>query len=183
MSSLYAALLGAAWESLAPAVRRLHQGGTRARALFSVRRGTGLLARFAAAIARMPPQAEEVDVTLAVELDGESERWCRDFGGVAVRTAQWGRRGLLVEAFGLMQCIFRLRAEAGALIFDQVAAALGFRSVALPLPRFLAPHVEGRVDAEEGGVHVDVRIYAPIVGLVVAYEGRVIGMENPAPPR
>lgn len=177
MDSLYTALLGSAWSDLALPVQRLHQGGVSARGVFRVRRGTGRLARLIAAILGMPLPGDGVRVLLAVESTLDGERWTRAFDGRALRTVQWQRGALLVEALGLVQCLFRLRAASGALVFEQVGAALGFRGLTLPLPRFLAPTIEGRAEAHEGEVHVDVRIHAPGVGLLVAYDGHV----TPAP--
>ena len=173
MLSLYTALLGSAWTSLAPAVQRLHQGGVSARGVFRVRRGAGRLARLIASILRMPLAGEGVRVVLAVESTPDGERWTRAFDDHPLRTVQWRRGALLVEALGLVQCLFRLRAASGALVFEQVGAALGFRGLTVPLPRFLAPFIEGRAEPHEDAVHVDVRIHAPGVGLLVAYDGYV----------
>src|SRR5262245_12504605 len=127
MTSLYASLLGPAWERLAPAVQRLHSADVRACGPFRVRRGEGLLARLCAALLRMPPAGEGVMVTLSVDPARGGERWTRRFGDRMLRTWQWRRGALLVEAFGLVQCLFRLRAEGGALVFEHVAARLGLR--------------------------------------------------------
>ena len=88
-------------------------------------------------------------------------------------TLQARRGALLVETMGPVQCLFRLRAEEGALVFEQVGATFGFRRVSIPLPRFLAPFIEGRAAPERDDVYVDVRIHAPLVGLLVAYDGLV----------
>jgi hypothetical protein len=178
MISLYASLLGPAWESLAPAVQRLHACGVRAGGRFRVRRGEGRLARLCAAILGMPPAGEGVGLTLSVDLARGGERWTRVFGARTLRTWQWRRGALLVEAFGLAQCLFRLRAEGGALVFEQVNTRLGLRHLALPLPRALAPRIEGRATPVGDDVQVDVRIHAPLVGLLVAYDGRVTAIDS-----
>jgi Domain of unknown function (DUF4166) len=181
LTSLYATLLGSSWASLAPSVRRLHQGGARARGRFRVRRGAGRLARLAAALLGMPPAGEGVALTLAVEPTPDGERWTRAFGERPLRTLQWRRGALLVEAFGLVQCLFRLRADRGALVFEQVGALLGVGRFVLPLPRWLAPSVEGRAEPVDDDVRVDIRIRAPVVGLLVAYDGSVAPDPCPDP--
>ncbi|WP_437313306.1 DUF4166 domain-containing protein [Sorangium sp. So ce385] len=182
MPALYPALLGAAWAALAPPVQALHAGGARARGRFRVRRGRGLAARLLAALLRMPAAAEDVVVTLAVEPSGDGERWIRSFGGRLLCSSQWRSGELLVEALGLIQCWFRLRAEGGALVFEQARSTFGLRGFGLPLPRWLAPRVEGRAEPSRDEVRVDVRIFAPIAGLLVAYEGRVTGEDRGAAP-
>ncbi|WP_437826707.1 DUF4166 domain-containing protein [Sorangium sp. So ce1153] len=183
MPALYPALLGAAWAALALPVQRLHAGGARARGRFRVRRGRGLAARLLAALLRMPEAAEDVAVTLVVEPSADGERWIRTFGARLLRSSQWRSGDLLVEALGLVQCWFRLRADGGALVFEQVGSTFGLRGFGLPLPRWLAPRVEGRAEAASEEVHVDVRIFAPIAGLLVSYEGRVTGAGEGATAR
>ena len=173
MASLYPQLLGSSWDTLAPPVRRIHAGGGVARGVFTVRRGVGALARFIGAVLGLPPAADATQITLEVARSGDVERWRRRFGERLLITSQWAERGLLVENMGLAQCWFRLRAEGGALVFEQVRATIGFRRFALPLPRFLWPRVVGRADPGGAEARVDVRIHAPIVGLLVSYEGRV----------
>ena len=179
MPSLYPALLGPAWGDLAPPVQRLHAGAGSARGVFSVRRGAGVLARLAGWILGVPPAGEGVPVTLAVEVVPFGERWRRAFGGSLFSTVQWRRGALLVEAVGLAQTVFRLRAERGALVFEQVGARLGLRRFSLPLPRWITPRIEGRAEPLGDEVHVDVRVHAPALGLLVAYEGRVAASPLP----
>jgi len=173
MDSLYVSLLGSAWSLLAPSVQRLHGGGARARGVFGVRWGAGWIARAVAAILGMPRAGEGIRVTLSVELTPAGERWTRLFGDQRLSSAQWRRGEALVEAFGPVQCLFRLRAVDGALVFEQVGTRFGFGRLSLPLPRFLAPSVVGRAAPRRDDVHVDVRIHAPILGLLVAYDGLV----------
>ncbi|MFT3770116.1 MAG: DUF4166 domain-containing protein [Minicystis sp.] len=179
MTSLYASLLGASWSSLAPLVQRIHAGAGTAHGIFAVRRGTGVLARILGTLLGMPPAAEATPILLAVEHLPAGERWTRTFGDRPLSTVQWSSGGFLVEGLGLVQCWFRLRAEAGALIFDQVRATFGFRRLSLPLPRLFAPRIEGRAEPAGDRVHVDVRIHAPVVGLLVSYTGAVTSEERP----
>jgi len=175
MPTLYAQLLGPRWSSLAPPVQRIHAGVGVARGVFVVRRGVGVLARPIGAVLGMPPAADATPITLEVECAGGVERWKRDFDGRPLLTTQWADGGLLVENLGGVQCWFRLRVEDGGLIFEQVRTTIGLRRFAVPLPRFLSPRVVGRAEARERSAHaqVDVRIHAPLVGLLVSYEGAV----------
>lgn len=151
----------------------LHAGGASAHGQFSVERGAGWIARFLCAVLRIPRANPRSNVALAIEPQGEAERWIRTFGAHPLRTLQWARGGLLVEGMGLFQCWFRLRVESGALIFEQARATIGGRWLGLPLPRLFAPRVTGRAAPLGERVHVDVRIYAPLAGLLVAYAGTV----------
>jgi hypothetical protein len=121
----------------------------------------------------LPVAGEEVVVTLVIARTQRGESWTRTFAERPLRSAQWACGNLLVEAMGLVLCSFRLRVDAGALVFDQVGATLGSRRFALPLPRMLSPSIEARATQEDARVHVVVRISAPFTGLLVAYEGFV----------
>jgi hypothetical protein len=177
--ALFATLLGPAWLAVAPAVRRLHATAVHARGRFRVRRGAGWLARLIAACCGMPRAGEDVPMTLVVDRDHHAERWSRRFGDRAFHTRHWARRGRLMETLRLVHCGFRLRVERGALVFDQVSAAFGFRWFAVPIPRLLAPSIEARAEAPEicgigdGTVRVTVRVTHPVIGLLVAYDGVV----------
>jgi len=170
---LYTELLGPAWAALSGPVAALHATSAGARGAFRVRRGGGLLARLLGALLRMPAACERVAIELRVERGGGVERWVRRFGEQPLHTEQWGEGGMLVEGMGPFQCRFRLRVEGGSLLFEQGGATVGFRWGSVPLPRFLWPRVEGRADGDGEQVAVDVRIFAPVVGLLVAYDGRV----------
>jgi hypothetical protein len=47
------------------------------------------------------------------------------------------------------------------------------------LPGFLSPKIDGRATPERDGAHVDIEIHAPLVGLVIAYDGVVVPEETP----
>ncbi len=176
---LYAVLLGTAWATLSPAVRLLHDGtGPGATGKLRVRRGASWLARALASLMGMPAEGDEVPVTLRIATGASGDRWIRAFAGRPLETLQRRDGACLVEELGLFQCRFFLRADGGALIFDQVGAALGFRRAAIPLPTAIAPRIVGSARSEQESVRVDVQIYAPIVGLLVAYDGLVAPRER-----
>lgn len=173
MVALYPAILGLAWSGLAPGLQWLHRDAVSARGCFRVRRGTGWLARIVARICALPAAGEEVAVMLAIARTDRGEAWTRTFADCSLRSAQWACGNMLVEAMSLVLCSFRLRVDAGALVFEQVGATLGTRRFALPLPRMLSPSIEARATQQDARVHVVVRIGAPFTGLLVAYEGFV----------
>ena len=174
MDGLYASLLGPAWASLSASVRSLHAGGVRARGALRVRRGQSLGARLLGALLGLPEAGLCVPLTLATDrLPGAREGWSRSFAGRGLRSVQRARAGLLVEALGLVQCVFRLRAAQGALVFDQVGARFGLGAASVAIPTFFAPAVQGVARPTDEGVWVDVAIGAPVVGLLVAYDGLV----------
>jgi hypothetical protein len=171
--------LGEAWGKVDEPVRRLHERGTGpcGEGLFAVR-GGNFFARALARLLGLPAGGEGVRVCLSVTRagDGEAERWHRTFGGRAFDTLQREGEGrLLAERAGPFELLFELSVEGGALVYAQAGAALRAGPLRVPLPRALAPRVEARErGAEDGeGVHVHVSSTAPLVGLMLSYEGRL----------
>jgi hypothetical protein len=123
----------------------------------------------------LPEGGEGVPLLLSVEPHAGGERWRRDFAGREFVTEQGEHAaGLLAERAGPFELLFRLTAEGGALAYAQEGAALRVRGLRVRLPRPLAPRVEARERADEGGgVRVSVRVTAPLVGLLIRYEGSV----------
>jgi hypothetical protein len=176
---LYERLLGEAWGEVDEQVRRLHERGAGpcGEGLFAVRRGN-FFARTLARLFGLPSEGERVRVCLSVTQteDGAAERWHRTFEGRVFDTLQReGGGGLLAERAGLIELLFRLSVEGGALVYKQAGAALRFGPLRVPLPRGLAPRVEARERGDEDGesVHVHVSSGAPLVGPMLSYEGRL----------
>ncbi len=176
--TLYADLLGPAWEALPGVVRRLHREG-RATGLFSVRRGRGPLVALIAWLCRMPPAGEQVPTRLEVRRDGALQCWERAFGPHALVSMQRALAGArLAERLGPVECVFRLRPVSGGLAYEQVGARLCLGPLRLPLPRVLAPRIAAETLERGGSMHVHVRIALVGVGPVLAYEGVVTPEEE-----
>jgi hypothetical protein len=174
---LYERLLGEAWGEVDGQVRRLHERGAGpcGEGLFAVRRGN-FFARTLARLFGLPSEGESVRVCLSVTRTegGEAERWHRTFEGRVFDTLQREGEGrLLAERAGPLELLFRLSVEGGALVYKQAGAALRIGPLRVPLPRRLAPRVEAReTGAGDGrGVNVYVISSAPLVGLMLTYEG------------
>jgi hypothetical protein len=172
-AGLYERLVGDGWDGLDEPVRRLHLRA-RGAGVFAVRRGEGRFARVVARLLGLPEGGEAVPLLLSVEPHGGGERWRRNFAGREFVTEQGEHAGaLMAERTGPFELLFRLTAEGGALAYRQEGAFLRVRSLRARLPRLLAPRVEARERAEEGGVRVSVRVTAPLAGLLIRYEGLV----------
>lgn len=176
---LYERLLGGDWDELDEPVRRLHERGTGpcGEGLFAVR-GGNFFARTLARIFGLPAGGEAVRVCLSVTQaeGGAAERWHRTFEGRVFDTLQReGESGLLTERAGPFELLFKLSVERGALVYTHAGAAMRVGPFRLPLPRALAPRVDARESAADDGervlVHVSSR--APLVGLMLSYEGRL----------
>ena len=178
-AGLYERLVGEGWGGLDEPVRRFHLCKSGA-GTFAVRRGEGRIARIVARLLRLPRGGEAVPLLLSVEPHGGGERWRRTFAGKDFVTEQNEHAArLLAERTGPFELLFRLNVEGGALAYRHAGAALRAGRLRLNLPRILAPRVEAWERADEcGGVRVSVCVTAPLVGLLIRYEGLVTTEEG-----
>ncbi|MET1111224.1 MAG: SDR family NAD(P)-dependent oxidoreductase [Allosphingosinicella sp.] len=165
---LYARVMGAAFDRLPPAVRRLHgvcrdsgaQGEGR------VERGRGLLARALAAAMRFPPEGRWPLHVAFSEADGV-ERWTRDFGGHRFTSELRAKGERLVERFGPLRFAFDLPSGPDGLEMR----LQGWSVFGLPLPLALAPRIGAREWEEEGRFRFAVSASLPLIGDVIRYNG------------
>lgn len=159
-------------EGLDGPVRDLHVWRTRATGRFRVERGRKPGARVVAWLLRLPKAGREVPLTFRAVRSAAGEVLHRRFGGRVLRTRQFVRDGELVERYGPLEFTFRLVAQDGALRFIQKGCGVRVGPLLLGVPRGIRPHVESWCSSPDGcRAGVAVRITAPRLGLVLAYEG------------
>jgi Domain of unknown function (DUF4166) len=180
--ALYRQLLGASWDELGEAVRRLHgeEETVRAAGVFRVWHGSNRLARMLVWLGGLPAAGESVDTQLTVAPRELGEEWKRTFAGRPMTSFQWGRPdGLLAERMGPLELCFRLEVCGGALVYHSAGAALRLGPLVFPLPRWCAPRISARETPLDGRDRtlVSVEARAPLLGLMIAYEGTVTRIE------
>lgn len=183
-NGLYARVLGPSWADLADAVRRLHDAAhsVRGEGTFRIRHGRGRLCRLLARTLGLPLSSDGTRTRLTVVPTEDGERWERSFDGRPFVSTQWKvAPGLLGERVGALELQFRLRVLDGALVYEQVAAALHAGPCRLSLPARLAPRVAAQeTPAGPTRTQVHVTVSAPFFGLMLSYEGLVeIGEPQP----
>lgn len=154
-STPYHAILGEAFETLHPNVRRAHEAPLTAEGTFDVVHGTHRFTRILVALMKLPAAGRQMPVTLSVAEAGPfTLRWERKFGQTPLCTHQHAHQGYLVEAMGPGRMVFSLRVADGCLFYDYAAVRFLFVRV----PTVLSPRVGVRVSPEPEGWHVDVRV-------------------------
>jgi len=169
--SLFRRILGARFDELPGVLQRFHGSttGGKARGTFLIERGKGWLRNAVASLFGMPKAGKDVPVRLEVVVEGERERWFRHFPGQRLSSLQWAEGGLLIESFGLGCFAFELVIDGSRLRHE-------FRQAwftGIPIPRSLAPSVDGWLDAGDKGWLVVVHVFFPFLGEIVHYEGWV----------
>ncbi len=169
--SLYRGLLGDQLDRLPGSLRRFHDSprGGKALGTFRVVRSGGRIGGLVADLLGLPKAGDHLPVELEVVAEQGRERWFRRFPGKTLASKQWNRGGLLMESFGLGGFTNELKIEGSRMHHIQRTAYLA----GVPLPRALAPYATGYVDGDETGWRVVVKIRVPLLGEIVAYDGRV----------
>lgn len=170
---LYRQVLGPAFETLPEQLRSLHNV-TESRKWVGqakVRRGTGLIAKVIGTIYGFPKAADSVPVSVVLAPERGGERWTRDFAGKVFSSFQ--KRGvgkndyLVTERFGVIEVALALVVERDRLYL----IPLRWSFLGIPMPAFLLPSGQSFETEREGRFCFDVEISAPLVGLIVAYQG------------
>jgi hypothetical protein len=172
MPSLYRRILGPAFDTLPPTLQQFHDVETEwtGHARFRITRGEGWLRNLAAGAGSLPRVGEDVPLKLRIVREGDSERWIREFGGKRMESVQRHWNGLMIEKVGTVTLGFRLVVEPPAL--KLVLARVWI----LGVPWFVAlgPHVSAVEVGRDDGCAIVVRAEAPLLGLLVQYEGLVM---------
>ena len=173
---LYRRLLGDAYAALPAPLQAMHdlKRDMSAEGTATVTRGSGLLARLAAAVIGFPRAGDDVPVRVDFKIENGRERWTRTFAGRSFHSTQEQGRAryewLVCERFGPL--------NAGmALVVDDGKLRLVVRRWSLfgiPLPLWLAPRGDAYEYAEDGRFHFNVEIGHPFTGLIVCYRGWLV---------
>jgi len=171
---LYRRFFSDAWETLPQPIRALHDGVARARGVAQVERGTGILARLAAAIIGFPKAGKDVPVEVAFSARDGRETWTRTFAGRSFSSEQFEGRGrsagLLCERFGPLTFGLAMTIEGDRLrLIVRRWSAFGVK-----LPFFLAPRGESYESVEAARFRFHVEIGFPWTGPIVRYRGWLV---------
>lgn len=166
---LFAGLLGEAFRTLPPPLRRLHErtGTTRWHGEVEVVRGRSLLARLCGWATRLPP-AGTGPIAVEIVVDAGREQWTRHVARHAMRSRLRAVDGLLDERLGLVDFRFRL----SSVDHDIVWTVVGVRVFGLlPLPASWFSQVRARESADGERYRFEVTAALPLAGPLVHYRG------------
>ena len=151
----YASILGDAFETLHPNVRRSHEAPLTAEGVFDVVHGTHRAVPFLVKLMKLPAAGTGVPVTLNVAVDEPlAVRVDRRIGATRLVTRQRAHGGFLIEENGPGRLAFSLRADGGCLLYEHAQ----LRFLSFRLPAALSPRVRARVSSDPHGWRVEVTV-------------------------
>jgi len=172
-SLLFRHVLGSAFDTLPDKVQEFHNlsSGRKWHGCANIKRGRGLLAKIVCACIGFPKTADNVPVDISMTPEGNRERWVRNFNGQVFSSLQ--QRGkdknefMLVESFGVLDFAVALVIEGDKLFF----VPRRWSCLGIALPQFLLPTGRSFESEKNGMFYFNIEIAAPLIGLVVSYEG------------
>jgi hypothetical protein len=166
--SLYARLLGPAFERLPPALQSIHDA--RRSKLYVGRcdiRGGGLIARTIARLAGLPIARTDVPIEVTVSATDAGEHWLRKFGTQRMQSQLTDRKQRLEERLGPVVLTFDLSAQQERIVWSLYSARLAL----LPLPLTWLLKCAATEALHDGRYGFDVSAHVRGIGLIVHYRG------------
>jgi len=168
---------GDAFDALHPRLQALHRDGGRLLGPVRFRVGPGIagwLGRIGLRRLGIDPHRDSHMLTVDIAYDGDALRWARRFdeGPLAVsmfRPEGHWPDGCWRERVGPFDIALGVDLQDGGWRWRQRA----WRVFGCPLPTWLAPRIDAGKGFEDGQYRFDVAIDLPLVGRVLAWEGRL----------
>jgi hypothetical protein len=135
-----------------------------------VKRGRSPLSKLVGWWFRFPPAGFYPRMSVTILRDRLGEVWMRGFGPHDIKTrlkpTEAGAR-VVRENFGLVEFDLRTGVTDGALTLEVV----GMRTLGVPTPRFLWPHLNAEEAHEDGWFRFDIKIDLPWRAPLIHYLG------------
>ncbi|MEA3141327.1 MAG: hypothetical protein QOK23_3496 [Gammaproteobacteria bacterium] len=171
--SVCRALMSAQWNSLAPAIRAVHE--RRPVTLVgraTVVRGWGLMSRLFGWASGLPPDQHNGPVRVLLENThgARRERWTRYFGTAPPMRSSLRRAGDCVdETVGLTRLRFKFSLEGGSIRWTAIAG----RTLGVSWPQSWLKGIDASESHRGNRYYFNVRAALPGIGLIVHYVGEL----------
>ncbi len=171
--AIFPAVLGDTFHELPKPLQELHRGECDSEwtGNASTRGAQNFAGRIVAALIGLPADDHQTDARVSIGVTREGETWTRSFGGKQFRSylsLGTGREaGLMRERFGIITVAMAITWKDGQLWFVPRRWRIG----SLPLPSALLPEGDSSECVRDGAFAFNVRVEAPVIGLIAAYEG------------
>ena len=170
--SLYARLLGPAFDRLAPILKSIHDARTIK--LYAgrcdIRGGDSWIARTVARLAGLPAARNDVPVEVTISASSATEDWVRKFGTQRMQSRLADRNQCLVERLGPLELTFQLAAQQDRIVWTLQSARLAL----FPVPMTWLLKCAATEAIDDGRYGFDVSAHVRGIGLIVHYKGWLV---------
>lgn len=170
--SLYARLLGPAFEHLSPILKTIHDA--RSTKLYvgrcDIRSGSSRIARLVARLAGLPIARTDVPLEVTISSTGTTEAWLRKFGAQHMQSELADRNRRLEERLGPIVLSFTLTAERERIVWSLHSARLAL----VPIPITWLLNCAATEAIHDGRYGFDVSAHVRGIGLIVHYKGWLV---------
>ena len=171
-TSLYARILGPAFERLAPILKSIHDARTMKLYVgrCDIRGGDSWIARTIARLAGLPAARSDVPVEVTIRATDAMEDWVRTFGTQRMQSRLADRNQCLVERLGPIELTFELTAQQERIIWTLQSARLAL----FPLPMTWLLRCAAAETVHNGRYGFDASAHVRGIGLIVHYKGWLV---------
>lgn len=138
-----------------------------------VERGSSPVNRCLGVLLRLPRAGVHQQLWVRIDNVGGLERWQRRIGGRRLDSRQHRVGDVLIEYAGPAELRMRMDVTNDRVTLTPLGAALRIGCLRIPLPDAVAPHTAAVATGTAHGFEVNVRIWVPLTGLLIAYCGHV----------
>ncbi len=169
--SIYQKVIGKDFNQLGPNLQygHAHMPIVKAKGSINVEWGKGFLIRWMNKMNGLPPAGNNQELELEIIRDEKIETWNRKFKSTVFSTIQFEKNGLLVEKDGPIAIGFKVHLDGNSFIYEQVY----MKFAGIRIPRFIGMKSEAKVAETNNGWDAEIKVTAPIVGLVLKYSASV----------
>lgn len=170
--SLYARILGPAFERLAPMLKSIHDARTMKQyaGRCDIRGGDSWLARTIARLAGLPVARNDIAVEVTISASNATEHWVRKFGTQVMRSRLADRNRCLEERLGPLVLTFELTAQQDRILWSLRSARLAL----FPVPMTWLLRCAATEAILDGRYGFDASAHVRGIGLIVHYKGWLV---------
>lgn len=169
--SLYKSLLGEKYNCLPHALQSVHnlsQQETKSyQGFYTAIVGNNVIARCIARLMSLPQSGESLPLRVEFQQKGHSEHWHRYFNHQLFSSIQYQKGNLLYEKVSLMTLAFQIESTSKGLSLQLQQLYL----LKLPILQLCQLNVTGEEWEDNGYFHFNVKVKAPMIGLIIQYHG------------
>jgi len=170
-NTLYQQLLGKKFDLLPNSLKYFHgkTNGGKGKGVFQVVCGHSVIKKILAKLLCLPPNGENVQVSLSVKVKDNKEYWIRKFNGFTLKTVSWKENDLLIEKSGVLKFLFQLVPFKNGIQYR----FKGLYLFGIKIPPKISLQIHASAFGNNSDWYVKVYFIIPLLGMITKYSGTI----------